>query len=109
MAKLKTEKTEEKTAGDIMHGGNARGALFNYVERMERLNEEKAGIAEDLKEVAGEAKAEGFDVGMIRKVIQRRKVDRASRDEADALLEVYEEAVEAEEKARFNQSAKDGE
>lgn len=109
MPKLKTESSESKTEADLKPGSNALAALYGFVERLERLNEEKAGIAADIKEVAGEAKSMGFDVATIRKVIQRRKADSVTVMESDALLELYESVIAKEEKARFNQSVKDGE
>lgn len=109
MAKLKTGTTEPKTEGDFAPGGNARGALFSFVERVERLEEEKAGLSEDLKEVYGEAKGVGFDAGILRKVISRRKMDKDSRLENDAIMDLYERTIEEEEKARFASSVEDGE
>lgn len=71
----------------------ARGQLVAFVERVERLEEEKATIAEDIKEVYAEAKGTGYDVKTIRKAIQRRKMDPDTRAEQDALLELYEETL----------------
>ncbi len=63
--------------------------LRSFLERVERLEEEKAAIVGDIKEVFAEAKGEGYDVKILRKVIRLRKMDRAERQEEEALLELY--------------------
>lgn len=88
---------------------NSEGMLFSFVERVERLTEEVEGLTADRKEVYDEAKATGFDSGVMRKVIQRRKMDPAARQEADALLELYEETVRKAEKDQTAKSIADGE
>ncbi len=75
-------------------GGIAGEQLRGFVDRIERLEEEKKGIADDIKEVYAQAKAVGFDTKILRKVIAVRKVDQAERQEQEALLEVYLHAVE---------------
>lgn len=67
----------------------AKGQLKSLVERIERLEEEKKALAGDIKEVYGEAKAHGFDIKILRKVISLRKRDRQEREEEEAMLEVY--------------------
>ena len=67
----------------------AQGKLKSLVERIERLEEDKAVVANDLKEVYAEAKGEGFDTKIIRKVIRLRKQDTAKRQEEEALVELY--------------------
>jgi uncharacterized protein (UPF0335 family) len=67
----------------------AQGQLRALVERIERLEEEKKTIAGDIKEVYAEAKANGFDTKILRKVISLRKKDAAERQEEDALIDVY--------------------
>ena len=67
----------------------ARDQLRSIVERIERLEEEKKGIAEDIKEVYGEAKANGFDTKVLRQVISLRKKDLAERQEQDAVRDLY--------------------
>ena len=62
--------------------------------RIERLEEDKANVMADMKEVYAEAKSMGFDTKILRKVISLRKIDRRERQEADALLELYLGAVE---------------
>ena len=67
----------------------AQTRLKTIIERIERLEEEKAGIANDIKEVFAEAKGEGFDVKILRKVVRIRKQDKAKRQEEEALLDLY--------------------
>jgi uncharacterized protein (UPF0335 family) len=71
----------------------ANGQLKSIVERIEHLEEEKKTIAGDIKEVYGEAKANGFDTKILRKVISIRKKDHAEREEEDAVLAVYLQAL----------------
>ena len=63
------------------------------IERIERLEEEKKGIADDIKDVYGEAKSTGFDVKTMRTIIRLRRMEKHHRDEADALLETYRTAL----------------
>jgi uncharacterized protein (UPF0335 family) len=71
----------------------AQGQLRSLVERIERLEEEKKAIAGDIKEVYGEAKANGFDTKILRKVIGVRKRDRHEREEEEAMLDLYLSAL----------------
>lgn len=71
----------------------ARDKLRLTVERIERLEEEKKEIAEQIKEVYGEAKALGYDTKALRTVIKMRKQDRQERQEQEAILEVYLDAL----------------
>jgi uncharacterized protein (UPF0335 family) len=71
----------------------AREKLRQTVERIERLEEEKAEIANQIKEVYAEAKAFGYDVKVLRQVIRLRKQDRQEREEAETLLDVYLSAL----------------
>ena len=73
----------------------AADALQAFIERIERLEEDKAGIAGDIKEVYAEAKGNGFDVKVLRKIIAKRKRDRAELAEEEAIMELYEQALEA--------------
>jgi len=73
----------------------AQGRLKSFIERIERLEEDKAAIAGDLKEVYSEAKGEGFDVKILRKVVRLRKQDTAKRQEEEALLDLYLSAIGA--------------
>jgi uncharacterized protein (UPF0335 family) len=72
---------------------SAQGKLKSLIERIERLEEDKAAVANDLKEVYGEAKGEGFDVKIVRKVVRLRKQDSAKRQEEEALVELYISAI----------------
>ena len=74
-------------------GATAQGKLKSLVERIERLEEDKAAVMNDLKEVYAEAKGEGFDVKILRKVIRLRKADAAKRQEEEALIELYVSAI----------------
>ena len=67
----------------------AQGRLRTIVERIERLEEDKAAVMEDIKEVFAEAKGEGYDVKILRKVIRIRKMDKAKRQEEEAILDLY--------------------
>jgi uncharacterized protein (UPF0335 family) len=71
----------------------AQNQLKSIIERVERLEQEKAEIAEQVKEVFSEAKGNGFDVKILRKVIRIRKQDRAKRMEEDAILDLYLSAI----------------
>ena len=71
----------------------AADQLKSIIERIERLEEEKAGIAGDIKDVYAEAKGTGFDVKALRKIISLRKKDHAERQEEEAILELYMQAL----------------
>ena len=75
-------------------GGATREKLRQFIARIERLEAEKAECAADIREVYAEVKAFGFDTKVLRKVITRRKQDASERAEQEALLELYEGAVE---------------
>ncbi len=74
-------------------GGVAGDQLRTIVERIERLEEEKKAIAEDIKEVYAEAKANGFDAKILRKVVSLRKVEVNERQEQEAMLDLYMQAL----------------
>ena len=69
------------------------GHLRAFVERLEKLEEEKRAIADDIKEVYAEAKGTGFDVKALRKIISMRRQDRDKRREEEAMLELYLSAL----------------
>lgn len=73
--------------------GIASEQLAQFVARIERLEEEKAALTADIREVYAEAKGNGFDTKVLRKVISLRKIDKAERAEMDAILELYLEAL----------------
>jgi uncharacterized protein (UPF0335 family) len=74
-------------------GGITAEQLRSYVERIERLEEEKAAIATDVREVYAEAKSNGFDVKIMRQVLRLRKLDHDDRSEQEALLDLYKRAL----------------
>ena len=64
-----------------------------FIERIERLEEEKKGIADDVKDVYAEAKANGYDTKTMRAIVRLRRMEKNARQEADALLETYRAAL----------------
>ena len=67
--------------------------LIQIIERIERLEEEKNNISEDIREVYGESKSEGFDNKVVRQLIKLRKMDKMEVEEQEELLELYKRAV----------------
>lgn len=74
-------------------GGVAAGQLRSFIERIERLEEEKKGISDDIRDVFAEAKGNGFDTKIMRQVIRLRKKDTAERQEEEAILDLYLSAL----------------
>lgn len=74
-------------------GGIAAEHLRQFIARIEKLEEEKKVIAQDIKEVYAEAKGNGFDTKIIRQIIRLRKQEEADRQEAEALLDLYKQAL----------------
>lgn len=74
-------------------GGIAGDQLRSYIERIERLEEEKAALSADIKEIFSEAKGTGFDVKIMRQIIRLRKLDREDRQEQEELLQLYQHAI----------------
>jgi uncharacterized protein (UPF0335 family) len=74
-------------------GGIAGERLKSFIERIERLEEEKRALAEDIKEVYSEAKGSGFDTRIMRQVIRIRRMDQDDLDEQETLLDVYKRAL----------------
>lgn len=74
-------------------GGVSGQRLKAYLDRIERLEEEKAGLGEDIKDIFAEAKATGFDVKTMRKIVRLRKMDKEKRREEEQLLELYKAAI----------------
>lgn len=74
-------------------GGLAADRLRSVVQRIERLEEEKKALADDIREVYAEAKGAGFDTKILRQVIRLRKLDRAERQEQEALIDLYQQAL----------------
>ena len=86
-----SKRTTKTKSADV--GGVAAPQLRAFVERIERLEEEKKALAGDIKEVYAEAKGNGFDTKILRKVISIRKLEDAERQEQETLLEVYMAAL----------------
>ncbi|HQT54010.1 MAG: DUF2312 domain-containing protein [Phenylobacterium sp.] len=84
---------DDATAHADILNQTAQGQLKSIIERIERLEQEKSEIAEQIKEVFAEAKGNGFDVKILRKVIRIRKQDAAKRQEEDAILDLYLSAL----------------
>ena len=80
-------------AGHNSRSSFAVGQLKSLVERIERLEEDRKVIGADIKEVYAEAKANGFDTKVLRKIIALRRKDRHEREEEEAILNVYLEAL----------------
>ena len=78
---------------DMSEGSVAADELRLLIERIERLEEEKKGIADDVRDVYGEAKARGYDAKTMRAIVRLRKMEKNARDEAEALLETYKAAL----------------
>ena len=84
-----TDTTPRPSGNNGVAGDQLRG----FVERIERLEEEKKGISDDIALVFAEAKAGGFDVKILRKVIALRKKQPHEREEEDAILDLYMQAL----------------
>src|SRR5438876_7783385 len=84
-----------RTQGDRMPdiGGIAGERLRSFIERIERLEEEKRTLAADIKEVYSEAKGNGFDAKIMRQLIRLRRMDKDDLDEQESLLDVYKRAL----------------
>lgn len=91
-----TNKRNTEDQPDIGHNsdGVVGERLKSFIERIERLEEEKKELGDDIKDIYAEAKGVGFDVKIIRKQIKRRKMTDEKRQEEDDLLYTYEQAVE---------------
>jgi uncharacterized protein (UPF0335 family) len=74
-------------------GGNSKEQLKAFVERIERLEEEKKTIADDIRDVYAESKSNGFDVKGLRAIIRLRKQDAQKRAEHEAILDTYKHAL----------------
>ena len=74
-------------------GGIAADRLRTLIERIERLEEEKAALAGDVREVYAEAKGSGFDTKIMRQIVRLRKMDKADLQEQETLLDLYKRAL----------------
>lgn len=86
-----SENHQDETPKDT--GGVGGERLRSFIERIERLEEEKTALMEDIKEVYAEAKGVGFDVKVMRKLISLRKMDTEKRREVEELLDLYKSAI----------------
>jgi uncharacterized protein (UPF0335 family) len=84
--------SDDTPHADVLNS-TAQGQLKSIINRIERQEVEKAEISEGIKEVYAEAKGNGFDVKILRKVIRLRKTDRVKRQEEDAVLDLYLSAI----------------
>jgi uncharacterized protein (UPF0335 family) len=75
-------------------GGVAADRLRSFIERIERLEEEKAAMAADIKEIYSEAKGTGFDIKVIRMIVRLRKMDQSDRQEQEQILDLYKRALD---------------
>jgi len=73
--------------------GFAKDQLRSFIERIERLEEERGSLSKDISEVYSEAKGTGFDTKAMRAVVRLRKLDTADRQEQDAILDLYLSAL----------------
>ncbi|VFU09143.1 conserved hypothetical protein [Methylocella tundrae] len=78
---------------DIAESGVAAAELSQFVERVERLEEEKKALSDDIRDVYAEMKGRGFDVKVVRQIVKIRKQDRDERMEMEAILELYMSAL----------------
>lgn len=78
---------------DVVQSGVAEAELRQFVERIERLEEEKAGLLGDIKDVFAELKGRGFDAPAVREILRIRKQDHSERQEREAILELYMQAL----------------
>ena len=77
----------------MSEGNVAADQLRLFIERIERLEEEKKGIADDVRDVYAEAKANGYDTKTMRSIVRLRRMEKHARDEMDALLDTYRTAL----------------
>lgn len=86
--------TKEDDEKNNIIGGIDANRLRSIIERIERLEEEKAGITSDIRDIFAEAKSAGFDVKIMRTIIKLRKMNAADRDEQEYLIETYRKALD---------------
>lgn len=90
---MATQEAIEKDTKQAKTGGIAQDQLRSFIQRIERLEEEKAALAADIREVYAEAKGNGFDPKIMRQVVRLRKLDSAERQEQEAILDLYIHAL----------------
>jgi uncharacterized protein (UPF0335 family) len=77
----------------VAKNGFAAGQLRSLIERIERLEEEKGALTADIREIYAEAKGHGFETKVMRQVVRMRKLDKAERQEQEAVLDLYLSAL----------------
>ncbi|MBF0310742.1 MAG: DUF2312 domain-containing protein [Magnetococcales bacterium] len=87
-----SKATQTEAQASDVHG-IAGPILIQYLERIERLEEEKSGILEGIREVFAEAKGNGFDVKIMRELLKLRKMERDELDEQETMLHLYRQAI----------------
>jgi uncharacterized protein (UPF0335 family) len=95
--------TKEKTMAKAKTGGVETTKLKSYIERIEKLEEEKAAIAADVRDVFAEAKANGFDTKTMRQIVKLRKLNHNDRMEQEYMLDLYKRALGLE--AEYDEAA----
>ena len=94
MADIAAPLPSSEPADETRDSGNVTGQrLRSFIERIERLEEEKKALADDIKEVYAEAKGQGFDAKIMRKIVSLRKKDDQARREEEELLDTYMSAI----------------
>lgn len=92
-AAMPDTKPADAKPGEVKTGGIAADRLRSLVERIERLEEERKALANDIKDIYAEAKSAGFDVKVLRQLIRIRKQEPAEVEEQETLLDVYRRAL----------------
>jgi uncharacterized protein (UPF0335 family) len=90
---IQSEAKDVDMDADIGGSGVAAAELKQFVERIERLEEEKKAIADDIRDVYAELKGRGFDTKAVRQIVKIRKQDHAERKEMEAILDLYMQAL----------------
>jgi uncharacterized protein (UPF0335 family) len=88
-----TVAKEDEMVADVAETGVAAEELKQFIERIERLEEEKKAISDDIRDVFAEAKGRGFDVKAIRAIVRLRAKEPQEREEEEAILELYKSAL----------------
>ena len=91
VAEFKSDEPKDGEAGDV--AGIAGKRLLSFFDRIERLEEEKSALGEDIKEIYAEAKSAGFEVKIMRRIMKLRKMEAEKRQEEDELLNLYMSAI----------------
>jgi uncharacterized protein (UPF0335 family) len=78
---------------ELSNNTETKNQLMSYIERIERMEEEKAAVASDIKDIYTEAKSTGFEPKIIRKIVSLRRKSKEERQEEEALLETYMSSI----------------